>query len=352
MNISKTDCENFLANTEYNSKGQLCHRNPVTKRLVMKNGTVYKNIFKYCDSTYFVDDKKTRQSPEPKARQSPEPKARQSPEPKARQSPEPKARQSPEPKARQYDDIMDRIDKKVKAFIQNPYINPKTNKPMELDLRRNSEYFHFYSLAYASYTYDEKDNVRPSSEIIKKLPKRHLLFNNKLDILYYEKDRSYAGENDEVYNEIASIFNTTTLHAKDKKFLKEHSRNEIEYNEKFVVYVLVQKFIFALVEYLEYMLDDKIAQNKFLFSRKTYILFIFKFINLFKTYHVFIEILNDIGKKEYNYYTHVKSKISYNDLYKALFKNSENVVKTLIDMCENEAKYLPIIKNLVKHAKT
>jgi hypothetical protein len=283
----------------------------MTQRNIMKNGTVYKKIKKYCDENYFDEENSHREAD---------------------------------------------------AFVKNPSVDPITLKPLEIRLSAVDRYAKLYSLAYTYNQYDANDKERKSSEIIKRLPKNHILF-KKLDILHYREDREAFDKHDDVYRYVSDAFrNNFDFDRKGSKYPVGLHEN-LAYNEKLILFFNVRIFAEALATYISFMLgyivNKQYIYKDFELNRIiSQVRYLIEFNKLFHTYQEFFELFDRIGKKEFEYAvnSNVKSYLTYNSIYNALLKDSKNIVQTVLDMYQDlknvsTSKYTPIIQDAFKKTK-
>jgi hypothetical protein len=308
INLSKRQCADFIQNSTKSPTGQIMHINPMTQRNIIKNGQVFKKIKKYCDEQFFDEENS---------------------------------------------------HKEVDSFIRNPEVDPITQKPLEVRLSVVDRYARLYSLAYTYNQFDSNDKERKSSEIVKRLPKNHILF-KKLDILHYREDRKSFYKDDDVYRYIGDAFrNTFDFDHRGSKYpIGLHSN--LAYNEKLILFFNVRIIAEALATYtyimVSYIVNKQDVHNDVLLNH-TYsqIRYVLEFNKLFHTYQEFIELFNRIGKKEFEHAVHsnVKSYLTYISMHNALLKDSKNIVQTVLDMYQelkniSTSKYIPIIQAAFK----
>jgi len=275
MGYSRAQCDNFMSNTEKRD-GKIYHKNPKTERFVVKNGSTYKQIYKYCDQHYYYHD---------------------------------------------------RIDKEVNDFNNNPDSFVKPNKSL---VQHGSDYARLYELAYVRKLYDKDDKKRPSSEVVKSLPKHHILFNNKLDLLHWIQDRSaFSEEMDEVHKRVLSLMNI--FPEKWVKYPKGLHAN-LKYDEKYILFAYVSHFIQVLATYVQIVENGNQNKKLWLSEIKYYLPEILIFNKEMKTYPLFYELFLKAGKKIFAEETDKETAKKYDAICKKLFADSADVVQTLLDI--------------------
>jgi hypothetical protein len=143
------------------------------------------------------------------------------------------------------------LQKIVQKWIKSPLLDPVTNKKIPLSLSENSEYASLYRLAYKFYT----DRGITDDTMIKSiLPYKHILFDGKIDLLFYSHNISadtidqniidYYEHYEYIYKKIDNI-----VISKNKATSAKAAR---EYEKK-IVSLIVKDYIDYLADYIRYI---------------------------------------------------------------------------------------------------
>jgi hypothetical protein len=241
--MDKKQCQFFNDSKGKNNKGEIVFINPLTKRQVKLNGPLYKKIKKQCD----------RQNTS---------------------------------NAYLYD-MYAFIDK----WLDNPLYSPLSNKEITPDVRNNSDYATLYDIAYNGLL----DKHYSKKQTLKLLPKKHVLFNGKFDILAYRVDKTNVKKADLPFYEFYNSRIQLLYNIKDFNDENKYYKNDNPY-EAFIIHTMCMFFTEAFVAYLRHideLLSDtnalKRAEEKAakLADIKATIQFIHNFIKYLNIYSTF-----------------------------------------------------------------
>jgi hypothetical protein len=283
MNAYK--CQQFLASKTKNKKRQTCFRNPESKRLVKENGRVYKRIQKMCNE------------------------------------------QSP----RSY------TEEDIKQWVKRPLYDPVKHKPIVPSIHRSSVYYNNYAKTYYYYSPFKTDK-----ELLQILPKNHIMFQRKLDVLYYDMNKEYFKEHSDLYQFINNKFITQFRPLKYPKGL----HNNLTENEKFVLHSIVELLAECIGIYVYYTLamltlhaSDSSATLRNTSQRIKYIIsdiqLVQEFNDLFATHTIFKELFNAVALKyiKKTAQPELLQQIDIKKFFKLAF-HKKNVIKTMLKMCD------------------
>jgi hypothetical protein len=286
MNAYK--CQQFLESKMKDTKGYIYFRNPQSKRLVKENGRVYKRITKICNQL------------------------------------------SP----RSY------TEEDIRLWVKNPLHDPVKHKPIVPSLHRASVYYNNYVKTYYYY-----NQFKTDKELLKILPKNHIMFQRKLDVLYYDMNKEYFKEHDDLYRFINNKFITQIKPVKYPKGL----HNNLTENEKFVLYSIVELLAECIGIYVYYTLammsshpsdaSDASDMHRNTIQRIQHITsdiqLIKEFNDLFATHTIFRELFNAVALKyiKKTARPELLQQIDMKKFFKLAF-HKKNVIKTMIKMCD------------------
>lgn len=170
IDLTKQECEDWSKSLSNNN-----FINPLTKKPIIKNGAINKNIENFCKDKYniIVVPKKT------------------------------------------FNEFLNEMSTEdVKIWLSKPLINPYDNSKIDVNIKSSSIYAKLYTRTYDFL----KENGKDYNEILETLPKQHLLFNEQLDILY-----EYVSRNDvdytETHNSKYGIIFDGLFHEKNQKYI-------------------------------------------------------------------------------------------------------------------------------------
>ena len=142
----------------------------------------------------------------------------------------------------------------VEQWIANPLTDPVTKKKIELGIALDSQYGSLYKMAYTFYNgkgYNDED-------IQEKLPKKHILFNGKLDLIFYTivRDR-WQDANDEIMHyeyvlEKLHMINVSKNKARGKKAVVAY--------ENAIVDIILNDFVDCIISCMSYVYYLQIMQ--------------------------------------------------------------------------------------------
>lgn len=231
----------------------------------------------------------------------------------------------------------------IRKWIQNPLIDPETNEPIEPSIIETSRYATLYKKAIA-----RKISIRT-------LPKKHLLFGDKCDVLYYIYDNTNNASKsikDANMKEIAE-----TIHKwvhKNLPKVEEYKRTYLDdkyINHYLEIYILMEirntyhAFFLYFIEILSFILYkfedtklDKIKKEFFLHKQRLELLKIM--VKLFDIYdHCFDEDIFKIISEDINIKNNPNSQNLFNNV-KSTFYKSDNIIQILLDLYDELYKML------------
>jgi hypothetical protein len=197
--MNKEDCRAFNNSQAKNNKGEIVFINPISKRPVKLNGPIYKKIKKQCD----------RQTSNTSSY-----------------------------------DMHAYIDK----WLDNPLYSPLSNKDIIADVRDKSDYATLYDIAYKHFI--EKHYSKKKA--LKLLPKNHVLFNGKLDILAYRIDKANVKKADAPFYEFFDARMQLLHNFNDFKSENKYYQNDNPF-EAFIIHTICMFFTEAFINYLKYV---------------------------------------------------------------------------------------------------
>lgn len=204
--MDKEQCRAFSNSQRKNNKGEIVFVNPITKRPVKLSGPVYQKIQKQCDM------QKTNN-------------------------------------AYSYD-MYAVIDK----WLDNPLYSPLSNKDITPDVRYKSDYAILYDIAYNGFM----DKHYSKKKILNLLPKHHIIFDGKFDILAYRADKSNVKKADLPYYEFFDTRIQLLDSIKDFNAENKYYKNDNLY-EAFFIHTICMFFTEAFITYLRHI--DELLSN-------------------------------------------------------------------------------------------
>lgn len=149
VKLNKQQCSSLYDSEYRNDLGQTCYIHPVTSREIVKGENKFRNIYNHCKTLDVLPkDERTART------------------------------------ARTLREMEMPLETKIQMWLKDPlYMPSKTKewKPIKFVYDIDNEYFQLYMEAYNFY----KKKGNEPNDIKKLLPKKHVLFEGKIDLLFY-----------------------------------------------------------------------------------------------------------------------------------------------------------------------
>jgi hypothetical protein len=198
---------------------------------------------------------------------------------------------------------IDIITKYLNKWIESPFVDPFDDNPIVL--QNNNVYFkqnrykELYHLFYVFLQHKNKDSLLPAPEIIGILPKEHLLFDKKMDILAYKENPRNAKTGEQnIYEFIAKFLEIMNYTGDPIQGYEKYGNTELT-----AVYVFCSLYTSVLANYMNYISKMFVADTMVTYD--TFVGNIKDFISNLNLLNTFI--------KTYDTYESLKLMIIYNN---------------------------------------
>ena len=184
VKLSKEQCLSLYDSEYRNDLDQICYIHPVTSHEIVKGENKYRNIYNHCKTLDVLpkDEKNARTARIATARNARTATARNARTATARNART--ARIATARNARTLSEMEMPLETKIKMWLKDPLYMPsysKEWKPIKFVYDIDNEYFQLYMEAYNFY----RKKGKKAEDIKHLLPKEHVLFEGKIDLLFY-----------------------------------------------------------------------------------------------------------------------------------------------------------------------
>jgi hypothetical protein len=189
------------------------------------------------------------------------------------------------------------IEKLINKWIQYPNRDPLNHIKIPISIHLSSNYAKLYYMAFDFFVQKNID-----LETIKnKLPDKHLLFNKKIDVLFYQKTRDDNKLNDN-YKMHSSIY----------EYIIKSVTVHLDYTtyENHIIKELVVSFLYCLQEYIRYTiyimhtefneLSDYVQDIKDMMNSLDFVKNIIVYFNIYSKFYKALKTEKDINDNIYN----------------------------------------------------